>query len=317
MRGSATGPNRGRERLVELARRKPIPPYSLDEGLTFFCPVENRDALDLPLVRQFDAWTRDEHRPAAGGGPRVLLLLPCERDKPYTLSPEHRAVNRALLDAGFEPGGRGDWPEALAGRAPEELLANGPLRGHGVWVDRAVLSEPFGLVPYEAIYRWRGEASPCARYDDPGLFEHRGIVCSWRQDCTSSDSGRWGPFERRAYVETHNVLVERIAATLDAWRGRYEVILAYVAPGLTHRSFVTSASEKAAQGISRSRLVEGGRLPLVGVNDIEEGMVEVLPDVVRLRDEHPRLPADLLARDWCLSGLLSRISARASERVGA
>ena len=27
-----------REHLVELARAKPTPPYTLDEELTFFCP---------------------------------------------------------------------------------------------------------------------------------------------------------------------------------------------------------------------------------------------------------------------------------------
>ena len=65
-------------------------------------------------------------------------------------------------------------------------------------------SEPFGLVPYEALYHWRGRPSPCARYDDPGLFEHRGLACTWRADCTvvrSGGSWRWGDAEREAFVE--------------------------------------------------------------------------------------------------------------------
>ena len=57
----------GRERLVELAWAKPIPPYSLDEELNFFCPRENLAGLGLPAVRAFHRWLLHEHRPPPGG----------------------------------------------------------------------------------------------------------------------------------------------------------------------------------------------------------------------------------------------------------
>ncbi|HMU27385.1 MAG TPA: hypothetical protein PKA65_08275, partial [Solirubrobacterales bacterium] len=175
-----------REHLVELARGKPTPPYTLDEELTFFCPQENLEGLDLPVVREFHRWVTTEHQPAPGDEKAVLLLLPCEKAKPYSLSAEHRAVSNALGEAGYEPRERGDWPEELAGLASPQELSNAPLVGPGgLRIDRAVISEPFGIVPYEAIYRWRGEPTPCARYDDPGLFEHRGIGCLWREDATA------------------------------------------------------------------------------------------------------------------------------------
>jgi hypothetical protein len=101
-------------------------------------------------------------------------------------------------------------PRRLAGATgplrPPELLSNAPLAGHGLRIDRAVVSEPFGLIPYDALYRWRGRPSPCARYDDPGLLEHRGLACTWRADCTVVRSGgawRWGDAEREAFVEVH------------------------------------------------------------------------------------------------------------------
>ncbi|HZV73416.1 MAG TPA: hypothetical protein VFF79_06850, partial [Conexibacter sp.] len=74
--------------------------------------------------------------------------------------PEHQAINAALLAAGFAPSGRGDWPEDLQTDVAPELRSNAPLLRDGLRLDRAVISEPFGLVPYEAIYRWRGALSP-------------------------------------------------------------------------------------------------------------------------------------------------------------
>lgn len=304
----------GRERLVELARAKPIPPYSLDEELTFFCPRENLDGLDLPAVRSFHRWLLQEYRPPAGDDPAVLLLLPGQKVKPCTLSDEHRAVNGVLLAAGFRPLARGDWPESLAGFTDPELLANAPLAGHGLRVDRAVVSEPFGLVPYEALYHWRGRPSPCARYDDPGLFEHRGLACTWRADCTvvrSGGSWRWGDAEREAFVEVHNRLGALLAAVLQRWRDRYVAVLAYVAPRLTHRSFLGDAAERRAVGLPTGRRVAGLRLPLRGVGELRPGLVTLVPDGRELaalrRDQGGRLPADLLTRAWCQRLLLDRL----------
>lgn len=304
----------GRDRLLELARAKPVPPYTLDEQLTFFCPRENLEGLDQRQVRAFHRWLLREHRPPGGEEPAVLLLLPCQKVKPYTLSAEHRAVNAALLEAGFRPLGRGDWPQELARSAPPELLANTPLVGHGLRVDRVVVSEPFGLVPYEAVYRWRGRPSPCSRYDDPGMFEHRGLACTWRADCTAAPAGaawRWGDGERAAYVAVHNRLAALMASVLVRWRRRYAAVLAYVAPGLTHRSFLGDAAERRAAGLPASRRAGGRRLPLRGVGELEPGLVTLVPDGRQLaalrRDRGGRLPADVLTRPWCLRLLLDRL----------
>jgi hypothetical protein len=308
-----------RERLVELARAKPVPPYTLDDRLTFFCPRENLAALDLPTIRAFHRWTREQYRPARGE-PAILLLLPCQRVKPYSLSAEHRAVNGALLKAGYRPTCRGDWPEALTARAPADLLSNAPLRGACVRIDRAVISEPLGIVPYEAIYTWRGKPSIAARYDDPGLFEHRGLACPWREDCESrvSKSGavRWGEAEREAYVATHNRLVAHIAAVLDKWRGAYRAILAYVAPGLTHRSFLGGVEERRAAGIPGARRVRGQLLRLESVADRIPGAVRLVPDgdeLRQLRSAHGgRLAGNVLSTQDCLGVLMSAIDGAAA-----
>jgi hypothetical protein len=304
----------GRERLVGLARRKPVAPFTLDEGLTFFCPRENLTGLELPIVRSFHRWELEQHRPARGE-PAVLLMLPCQRVKPYTLSSEHRAVNHALLTAGYQPEGRGDWPAKLAGHAPAELLANTPLRGRGLRIDRAVMSEPFGLVPYEAIYKWRGRRSPAARYDDPGLFEHRGIACTWRADCESivgrSGKARWGEAERAAYVEVHNRLVSLISEVLERWREAYLAIFAYVAPGLTHRSFLGGPEERRAAGLPAARRVGGRRLVLDSVAHRLPGTVRLIPDGNELRTlrgaHRGRVPSNVLAREDCLRLLLQQV----------
>lgn len=303
-----------REALVAAARLKPIPPYTLDEQLTFFCPQENLEALDLPVVLDFNRWLLEEHDPC-GPEPAVLLLMPCQRTKPYALSGEHRAINSALIAAGFVPDGRGDWPDELAELAPAELLSNAPLHGHGLRIDRAVLSEPFGFVPYEAIYHWRGELTPCARYDDPGLFEARGLGSAWRSDSTSvpvaGGKHRWGDNERRAYVETHNLLVERITRVLARLSERYAAILAYVTPTLTHRSFLVGRAERRLSGLPAARRVGGRALPLTGVDDIVPGLVEVLPDsdgLQQLRQQSGgRLRADFLRSPDALGQLLARL----------
>jgi len=291
-----------RDHLVELARDKPTPPYTLDEELTFFCPQENLEGLDLPVVKEFHRWVTAEYQPAPGDEPAVLLLLPCEKAKPYSLSAEHRAVSNALAEAGYQPKGRGDWPEEIAGLGTLAELSNEPLVGKsGLRIDRAVISEPFGIVPYEAIYRWRGELTPCARYDDPGLFEHRGIGPVWRDDCTAARTAKgyvWGESERLAYVEVHDRLSDVIDRTLNRLAGRYQAILAYVSHTLTHRTFLADDAERKEAGIPRSRRVEGTNRPLVGVNDRTPGLVRLIPDGEGLEQIRSlnggRLPAGFL-----------------------
>lgn len=282
-----------RDELLRQARLKPTPPYTLDEDLTFFCPQENLEGLELPVVRRFHSWLANEYEPPVGDERAVLLLLPCEKAKPYPLSAEHRAVSSMLAEDGFEPIGRGDWPEELAGIAGPSELTNEPVinRDRGLRVDRAVVSEPFGLVPYEAVYRWQEDFTPCARYDDPGLFEHRGIGPLWRDDCTATPTTKgyaWGDNERRAYVKVHERLSAVIDQALSRVAPRYDSILAYVSHALTHRTFLASDPERKAAGIPRSRKVDGRNLRLIGVNDRSPGLVEILPDpsgLDRIRSE--------------------------------
>lgn len=276
-----------RDELMRQARLKPTPPYTLDEQLTFFCPQENLEGLELPVVRKFHEWISNDFQPSSGDERAILLLLPCEMEKPYPLSAEHRAVSGILAEEGFEPRARGDWPEELGMLASPAELSNQPLFNEvrGLRIDRAVISEPFGLVPYEAVYTWQGEPSPCARYDDPGLFEHRGIGPLWRNDCTATptvDGYVWGDNEKRAYVEVHERLSVLIGRTLIRLADRYDSILAYVSHALTHRTFLASDSERASAGIPRSRQIDGTDLKLVGVNDRSPGLVELVPDASEL-----------------------------------
>jgi hypothetical protein len=186
-----------------------------------------------------------------------------------------------------------------------------------------VVSEPFGLVPYEAVYRWRGRLSPCSRYDDPGMFEHRGLACTWRADCTAVRSGatwRWGDRERAAYVTVHNRLAELMAEALTRWRASYIAVLAYVAPGLTHRSFLGDASERRTAGLPTARRAGGRLLPLRGVGELQPGLVTLVPDGRELlalrRDRGGRLPADVLTQPWCIRLLLDRLRTVSEEAAG-
>ena len=138
------------------------------------------------------------------------------------------------------------------------------------------------LVPYEFIYTFNGKPSLAARYDDPGLFEHRGTsVCPWRPDFTGKEGSRgyrWGNSEKAAYVEMHNRLVELIIAMLERFGDAYVARLAYVSPKLTHRSFMTSVEEKRRAGLALGRRTNQGVLALHGVNDARPGWVRCIPD---------------------------------------
>jgi hypothetical protein len=302
-----------RDELVARAHHKPVAPFFLDERLTWFCPQENLEALDLEVVRAAHAEQLEQAAAPRTGEPAVLLLLPCQATKPYPLSSEHQAVNRALLATGWAPEGRGDWPAELAAHVDDvRLLANTPLRRGGWRLDRATISEPFGAVPYADVYAWHGVPSPFSRYDDPGLFEHRGIEPTWRADCTAH-GGRWGDRERAAFVAVHERLVDHLTAVLTAAAPRYAAILAYVAPGLTHRSFLGDDAERRAVGLPRARTVDGRQAHLYGVGDLAPGLVRLVPDgeeLIGLRRAHGgRLPTDVLAERPALALLTGHLDA--------
>jgi hypothetical protein len=221
-----------------------------------------------------------------------MLMLPCTKTKPYSLSTEHLAINRYLLSLGFDPVEEGDHPPDLAAALPAAenpvVLNNRVWRREDLFLHRFVVSEPMALVPYELIYTFKGRPSPTARYDDPGLFEHRGTsVCPWRPDFTGkkgTQGYRWGDNEKAAFVETHNRMADLIVAVLERFGDAYEARFAYVSPKLTHRSFVTSAEEKRRAGLLRGRRTSQGTLRLRGVNDAHPGWVRCIPDEAEIEE---------------------------------
>jgi hypothetical protein len=275
-----------REERVRAAHGKIVSPFTLDETLTFFCPQENVEALDHPSVRRLHQFMLAEYEPPLHGEKAVMLLLPCTKAKPYSMSAEHQAINRYLLDIGFQPTHEADHPSQLASALPPgvdaRVLNNSILIRDGLRLHRVVVSEPMALVPYELIYTFQGSPSPAARYDDPGLFEHRGTsVCPWRLDFSGKKAARgyrWGDNEKAAFVRMHNRLVDLIVAMLDRFGDAYVARLAYVSPKLTHRSFFTSTEEKRRAGLTQGRRTGQGLLRLRGINDTRAGWVRCIPD---------------------------------------
>ncbi|MFK8022316.1 MAG: hypothetical protein AB8G26_00020, partial [Ilumatobacter sp.] len=283
------------------SRRKILPPYSVEPSLCLYSPQDNVDALAHPEVADWLEFVRAEYEPPPTTLRRVLLFLPCTATKPYVASVEHQAINARLLAEGFEPvpGSPTVLDELgahLAGADPR-LLDLGPLRRDDLEIARVVMSEPLAFVPYEHLTAGpSGGPSPSTRYDDPGLFENRGnAVSPWRDDSTAEEVGagkwKWGPAERQAYVEMHEAMAQGVADALRRLDGAYDHVIAWVAPGLTHRSFCLANDERAAHGIAASKLVEGRRRPLVGVNDLvaEHQRIEVMPSTEACKDARARL----------------------------
>lgn len=282
------------------SNRKIVPPFEVDPDLCLYSPQDNLDALANPRVADWLDFVGTAYEPPPTDRHRVLLILPCTATKPYVASVEHRAINARLLAEGFTATGE-------APRVPDELLAGqpdvdphlfdlGPLRRGKLEIARVVMSEPLAFVPYEHLCEYPGGESPAVAYDDPGLFENRGnAVSPWRDDSTaeriSDTRWRWGPNERRAYVEMHNAMASAVAHVLTRLAGAYDHAIAWVAPGLTHRSFCLAGDERSAHGIAGSKRVDGKHLALTGVNDlIDESLrLEVLPTTDQCDDARARL----------------------------
>ena len=284
--------------------RKIRPPFELDPSLRFYSPQANVDAMSHPEVAAFHEYIKDRWEPPStpAGSHRVALLIPCTKLKPYSTSREHRAINGALLAAGWKPDGVSTAPDALVDYLEEgedpELLHDGPLRKGDVHLDRFVLSEPMAMVPYPHIYYWRGRRSPAAAYDDPGLFEARGTsVSPERADCTAVPLGngrwRWGPGERQAYAETHNYLADVIRQALTRLSSAYSATAAWVSPGLTHRSFMADTAFRRAEGLAMSRSGLEGPVRLVGVLEKAPGLATVMPSQDQLEEARARLAVRL------------------------
>lgn len=265
-----------REQRLRESAQKYKPPFALDPTLALYCPQDNVDALAHPKVAAWMEFVLHHYQPALPQAPRrILLLLPCTATKPYILSTEHRRINAALLAAGFRATQPAD-PLLLPLRAeeePEDLFSLAPLlHPAGIAIHRAVISEPLGLVPYEHMLAYPGGTSPAVLYDDPGLFEERGnAVSPWRADSTAMRVGaskwKWGANEKRAYVEMHNAMSDVVARALLRFGDAYAQRISWVAPGLTHRSFVIAKAERAAHGVPATKQAGAEKLPLIGAND--------------------------------------------------
>ncbi len=285
-------------------------PFSVDPSMLFYSPQENVDAFEHPRIAAYLEWIAEEWTPPPGG-PRIALIIPCTKSKPYPTSREHRGINAALMAAGWVPDGSGTPPtelyKVLDDGNPDDpdndrrLLDVGAMTRDGVSLDRIVISEPLALVPYTHVYEWNGSQSPATSYDDPGLFEARGTsVSPWRADHTATRgaSGRWtwGPAERGAYVSAHNTLADVIHRTLSRVGPSYAAIGAWTSPGLTHRSFLMGRAQRKAEGLAMSRRGPDGPAPLHGVCDKTPGIVEILPSTEQMAQARADL-ADRLERE--------------------
>ena len=288
------------QRVLE-SKLKIESPFVLDETLCLYSPQDNVDALAHPRIADWLRFIQKDYVPPLPRcRRRVLLLMPCTKTKPYPFSSEHKHINQRLIEAGFQPTGDLFLPQPLRERLEEKFSAGvlnlSPLiDGRGTLVHRVVVSEPMALVPYECIVDYEGKPSPATAYDDPGLFENRGnAVSPWRPDCTatavSPTHWRWGDDERRHYVLMHNAMAEAMARTIARIAKHYTDMVAWVAPGLTHRSFILAHDQRAANKIPGWRRAGALRLDLIGANDRlpSDSQIECLPT--------PRHGADALRR---------------------
>jgi len=253
-------------------------PFKVDETLCLYCPQDNVDSLKHPRIAEWLDFVQNDYEPELPKAERrVLLFMPCTKTKPYPFSSEHVAINQRLLDEGYWPSLRSYLPQELHARlepqfSPEVLNLSPLVDGRGTVIHRMVISEPMAVVPYEHIVEFRGKASPAVAYDDPGLFENRGnAVSPWRPDSTavrmSATRWKWGDEERRQYVAMHNEMARILAQVVSRIGRHYTDIVSWVAPGLTHRSFVLARNERAFHHVPTSRKVGARRLELIGAND--------------------------------------------------
>jgi hypothetical protein len=279
-----------RSRRVLESALKIQSPFQLDETLCLYCPQDNVDSLKHPRIAEWLNFIQNDYEPELPKAERrILLFMPCTKTKPYPFSSEHLAINQRLLDEGFRPSGRSYLPQELQARlephfSPEVMNLSPLVDDRGTVLHRMVISEPMAVVPYEHIAEFRGKASPAVAYDDPGLFENRGnAVSPWRPDSTavrmSPTRWKWGDEERRQYVVMHNEMARILAEVVDRIGHHYSDIVSWVAPGLTHRSFVLAREQRAFHHVLTSRKVGTRRIELVGANDhlAPERRIDCLP----------------------------------------
>lgn len=289
------------QRITE-SMRKIQSPFAVDPELCIYSPQDNVDSLKHPRIANWLKFVEEEYEPALPDADRkVLLFLPCTKTKPYPFSSEHQAINQRLLESGFKPLDRHYLPQELLARlegpfTAEVLNLSILSNGKGTIIHRMVISEPMGVVPYEHIAEYKGMPSPACAYDDPGLFENRGnAVSPWRADSTavkvSDTRWKWGDEEKRNYVLMHNAMSSTVAKVINRIGHHYTDIVSWVAPGLTHRSFVIGRDERSANKVASKRKIGGSYMELVGANDglPPELRIDCLPTIEQCKDAVVRL----------------------------
>jgi hypothetical protein len=312
------------QRITESARKIKAP-FVLDESLCLYSPQDNVESLKHPRIADWISYVTKDYAPKLPKGERrILLLMPCTKTKPYPFSSEHKSINQRLLDEGFKPVSRQYLPQELQAqledRYSQEVLNLSPMvNAAGTVIHKAVISEPMAYVPYERIATYDGKPSPATAYDDPGLFEKRGnAVSPWRKDSTATQVSdtrwKWGAEELRHYVIMHNAMAETLAAVIKRIGSRYTDRIAWVAPGLTHRSFVLGKDERAENRIPAYRKVGDTRMALVGANDLlpPDLRIECLPTAAHCKDAIQRLAKRLGTDPSRVGGTYSRGGADAT-----
>jgi len=299
-------PVENRAERVRDSFRKIESPFKVDPSLCLYSPQDNYDSLSNPRIAEWIDFVKTEYVPdLPDADRRILLFMPCTRTKPYPFSSEHQAINQRLLDSGFKPTARLYLPQELQARlgdgfSPEVLNLSPLANAKGTVIHRMVISEPMAVVPYEHIATYKGKQSPAVAYDDPGLFENRGnAVSPWRKDSTaiqvSETRWKWGDEERRHYVLMHNAMADVLSHVVDRIGDHYTDIVSWVAPGLTHRSFVISVGERPDNKVVSRRKVAGQWMQLKGANDTlpQDKQIECLPTLEQCREALARLAVRL------------------------
>ncbi len=112
----------------------------------------------------------------------------------------------------------------------------------------------------------------------------------------------------------HNAMAETLASVLRRIGPLYAARIAWVAPGLTHRSFVLGKDERSASKVPAWRKAGEERLPLIGANDLlpDELKIECLPTSSHCKDAIQRLAQRLGKDPSCVGGTYSRGGADAT-----
>jgi hypothetical protein len=137
-------------------------------------------------------------------------------------------------------------------------------------------------------------------------------VSPWRKDFSgiriSPKKWRWGSEERRAYVTMHNEMSKRLAQVIGRIRPNYSAVVAWVSPGLTHRSFILARDQRRSNGVAFARRVGDRNLPLQGANDLlaPEDWIECLPTVKQCELAKRRLAKRLGRPVSAIGGYYSR-----------